>query len=196
MIDDPIVIRKARGALIVSSTNPTDPIQLIRQVSTAELEVHLKNGSKYIENVKDADMFEVILEMMGYTVYEVTVTTKMWPEGQEGGLKFHTGAKLQARGLDAFNTLFSETPYLNSKFMHVTFAKKETERPYYDGKYISYEVEFKFTFRGRVDMKEEIWLAFDDNVPHIARHISDAQTRGYKGSACAEAGHASIRMVE
>ena len=196
MIDDPIVIRKARGALIVSSTNPTDPIQLIRQVSTSELEVHLKNGSKYIANVKDADMFEIILEMMGYDVYEVTIRTKMWPEGQEGGLKFYTGPRLQARGLAAFNTLFSETPYLNSKFMRVTFAKKETERKYYDGTYIMYEVECKFTFRGRVDMKEEIWLEFEDNIPDIMRHISDAPTRGYMGSACVEAGHASIRIVE
>lgn len=195
IIDDPIVIRKARGALIVSSTKPTDPIQLIRQISTTELEVHLKNGSKYIENIEGVDMYEVILEMMGYILYEVKVATKMWPEGQEGGLVFYKGAALQAAGANAFKYIFTETPYLNSKFLNVTFKKKETERKYYDGTYIFYDVEFTFTFRGRCDMQEEIELAFGEEVADIACMFADGPRRGYSGHARAESGWASIKPI-
>ena len=65
MIDDPIVIRKSKGNFIVSSSISTDPIQLVRQLSPTELEVHLKNGHKYVEEVEVEDVQDTILEMMG-----------------------------------------------------------------------------------------------------------------------------------
>lgn len=194
MIDDPIVIRKARGALIVSSTNPTDPIQLIRQVSTTELEVHLNNGSKYVENFADADMHQIIMEMMGYVTYEVYLTTTMWPHGQEGKLKFRGGLDLQCAGAKAFRTIFSETPYLKNKFLQVALKKTETERTYYDSVYSRYAVECMFGFRGRIDMRDEIWAEFADNVPDLVKHFVDGPAWGY-GSAMAEDGSAKIKQI-
>jgi len=159
MIDDPIVIRKSRGALIVSSSKATDPIQLIRQVSHNELEVHLKNGNKYIEHIGEADMQQVVLEMMGYAPHELIMSFYCWPSKEEGKLKFLTGDHLRQAGENACAAVFSPTPYMNSKFLDLTISHTEHKKKCYNENetgYSSYDVLLKFRFHARVDMADEI----------------------------------------
>jgi hypothetical protein len=165
-IDDPIVIRKARGALIVSSSIPTDPIQLIRQLSHNELEVHLKNGHRYVENIGDADMQQIIMEMMGYAPHEVTMTFSAWPDNREGGLKFLSGKKLQDAGLNACAKVFSPTPYMNSKFLKVEIDHSKEQRISYGIEYLMYYVTAKFTLFCRVDMVNEVANQFYEQGFH------------------------------
>lgn len=169
-IDDPIVIRKSRGALIVSSSIPTDPIQLIRQISHNELEVHLKNGSKYVENIGEADMQEIIMEMMGYAPHEVTMTFYAWPDSQSGGLKFLNGKKLQTAGLNACANVFTPTPYMNSKFLNVEISHTKEQRISYGVEYFGYNVDATFRFFCRVDMTNEVANAFySQGFHHIVK---------------------------
>lgn len=78
MIQDPIVVRRVRGLLLISSMDSHDPVQLIRQTSNTELEVHLRNGAKYVQNVLSADeVGATILELLGYTQGKLVVTCEV-----------------------------------------------------------------------------------------------------------------------
>ena len=166
MIDDPIVIRKSRGALVVSSSISTDPIQLVRQVSATSLEVHLKNNHKYIEDIREGEnIYELILEMMGYTILELSVVFNAWPESYEGTMKKADQKAITETGKILYNEMFSETPYLNSKFLGATFSMKErrANNKYYDSIYSNYDCFFSMKFRGRIDMLNEIQHAAHGN---------------------------------
>jgi len=162
LIDDPIVFRKSRGALIVSSSIATDPIQLVRQVSHNELEVHLKNGHKYIEEVGEADMYQIILEMMGYSPTELVLSFYCWPVCEEGKLKFLKGDALRYAGEYALRDVFSHTPYMRSKFLDLSISfTEEKKKGYNDIGYSSYNVLATFRFTARVDMHKEIICRFE-----------------------------------
>ncbi|WP_407305671.1 hypothetical protein [Acinetobacter sp.] len=158
MIDDPIVIRKSRGALIVSSSKETDPIQIIRQVSHNELEVHLKNGHKYIEDIGDADIQQIILEMMGYAPHELVMEFYCWPSAEGGTLKPLSGDALNKAGEEACARVFSATPYMNTKFLDLAIGIEEHKKH----SYTSYDVCLTFRFYARVDMALEIANKFDE----------------------------------
>lgn len=154
MIDDPIVIRKSKGNYIVSSSIPTDPIQLVRQLSPTELEVHLKNGHRYIEEVNEDDIQDTILEMMGYKTHLLGLSFHTWPEKQSGTLHFEDGEVLDRMASSFIQGLFTNTPYLSSKFISASIEVFENaDIKYYDYTYSSYDVNVDIEFRCRVDHK-------------------------------------------
>lgn len=182
MIDDPIVIRKSRGALVVSSSIPTDPIQLVREIAEDKLEVHLKNGTKYIEDLNNADIQEIILEMMGYGVMEITFGFTAWPDGQEGTLVFVEDEEdLACIGERFIDAMFTKTPYMNSKFLSLQIVNidEDSDIVYYDSTYSRYHVEAKLTFRARVDYKNKIENTFEKIWHPISKaFIADSRYRG------------------
>jgi len=178
MIDDPIVIRKSRGLLVVSSSKPTDPIQLVREIAHDQLEVHLKNGTKYIEEIgEDDDIQEIILEMMGYGVIDVTFGFHAWPEGQEGTLEFYNNEDdarhLEYIGKHIVDKLYNATPYMNSKFLSLEICDVfETPNiKYYDGTYSQYDVEVNIQFRGRVDQVKLVEEEFESQGRDFASYF-------------------------
>ena len=188
MIDDPIVIRKARGLLVVSSSQPTDPIQLVRELSHDKLEVHLKNGTKYVEELQEGDdIQEIILEMMGYGTVQVIFGFHCWPENQEGTLQFYDAAEseedeshLERVGRHIVGLLFNDTPYLNSKFLSLELDSvyEEPDIKYYDGTYSTYDVEVILRFRGRVDQVKDVGVEFESRGREIASLFCKKKPRG------------------
>jgi len=158
MIDDPIVIRKSKGNFIVSSSIPTDPIQLVRQLSPTELEVHLKNGHKYVEEVEAGDVQDTILEMMGYKKFVLEFGFHTWPDSNNGLLEFASGQFLNLAAENFVDSIFSKTPYLNSKFVSVDEIEvsEEADKKYYDCTYNSYDVNVYITLRCRVDFVKQV----------------------------------------
>ena len=171
MIEDPIVIRKSRNKLVVSSSNPKDPIQLVREIADNQLEIHLKNGSKYIEHLtKDDDIQEIILELMGYSIVEVVFHFHAWPSDQEGILNFcDQPAQLEYIGEQITDYIFAPTPYLNSKFLMLEIESfvENSDIKHYDSTYSNYDVEVAIRFRARVDMVDEINDVFYQRLPDI-----------------------------
>jgi hypothetical protein len=180
MIDDPIVIRKSKGNLIVSSSVPTDPIQLIRQLSPTELEVHLKNGTKYIEDFEAHELEEMILEMMGYTVYEVVVSSCMWPSNTKGKLEFlSTKEELEHFGKWACSQVFTDTPYLKNKFLSLTTEIDEDANcKSYDDVFSQYAVALIFKVRCRVGMLSALEHEFYKNVRPISMDFVRSSRHG------------------
>ena len=180
MIDDPIVVRKSRGAIVVSSSIPTDPIQLVRQLDAHSLEVHLKNGHKYVEEIKEGEnLDELILEMMGYDILELHIEFNAWPESYEGTMEASPQAEVMATGKWVYNSIFSETPYLKSKFLSATFSMEEesSTNMCYESSYSNYSCFFVMKFRGRVDMLDEIRHAAHGNGS-ILKNCITAPKRG------------------
>lgn len=187
MIDDPIVVRKSRGLLVVSSSKPTDPIQLVRELPEGRLEVHLKNGSKYVEELQDGDdMQEIILEMMGYGTVQVIFGFHCWPEGQDGTLEFYDGAEsekdeadLEIIGEHMVSRIFNPTAYMNSKFLSLSL-ESVSETPdikFYDTTYSNYDVEVCLQFRARVDQLREIGDVMEEQDSSFASYFSKGSTR-------------------
>lgn len=186
MIDDPIVIRKSRGLLVVSSSIPTDPIQLVRELSHDKLEVHLKNGSKYIEELQNGDNIqELILEMMGYGIMEAVFSFNAWPDPQVGQLEFYEDQKdMVWIGKSIVDDLFSPTPYMNSKFLSMELDDVD-ETPnitYYDDKYSRYIVTYSVRFRARVDHLDKINNLIYDNMYSIAHSLITRNGRRNAGA--------------
>jgi hypothetical protein len=181
MIDDPIVIRKSRKLLVVSSSKPTDPIQLVRELSHDQLEVHLKNGSKYIEELHESDdIQEIILEMMGYSEVCVTFGFHSWPESQSGTLEFFEDEEDMKRiGEHFINMIFTPTPYMNSKFfsMELNDVIEQADIKYYDGTYSNYNVEYGISFRARVDEVQAIQDEFKNNLHEMAHLLVTNKNR-------------------
>ena len=75
-INHPLTIRKARGKLIINVNSINEPITVIRQTRSNELEVHLRDGSVFTEkfSLKDLQsgiLDQTILEMSGMVEYLV-----------------------------------------------------------------------------------------------------------------------------
>lgn len=188
MIDDPIVIRKSKGNLIVSSSVPTDPIQLIRQLSPTELEVHLKNGTKYIEDFEEHELEEMILEMMGYTVYEVTLSCCLWPSSAKGKLEFISSPEeFEKFGRWACTQVFSDTPYLKNKFLGLSVEiDEDTDCHSYEDTFSQYAVSLTFKVRCRVGMLDALNHEFYNNLRSIATSFTKAGFSGRsEGHVCA-----------
>lgn len=183
MIDDPIVIRKSRGLLVVSSSKPTDPIQLVRELSHDKLEVHLKNGSKYIEELNEGDdIQEIILEMMGYGIMEAVLTFQAWPDSQSGELEFYEEeSDLVHIGKNIVSDVFTPTPYMNSKFlsMELDDIDETSDIKYYDGTYSRYIVTYGLRFRARVDQADEIKDQLYKNLYSAAHTLVANKSRSY-----------------
>lgn len=187
MIDDPIVIRKSKGNLIVSSSAPTDPIQLIRQLSPTELEVHLKNGTKYIENFEAHELEEMILEMMGYTVYEVTLSCCLWPASAKGKLEFLTSKEDHERfGKWACTQVFSDTPYLKNKFLSLAVTiDEDPDCESYGDVFSQYALTLAFKVRCRVGMADVLNHEFYNNLRSISIGFTKLGFGGSEGNVCA-----------
>lgn len=199
MIDDPIVIRKSRKLLVVSSSKPTDPIQLVRELSHDQLEVHLKNGSKYIEELhKGDDIQEIILEMMGYGKVCVTFGFHSWPESQSGILDFYEDEEDMKRiGEHFVNMVFNPTPYMNSKFFSMTLkdVHETADIKYYDGTYSNYNVEYAISFRARVDDVPAITDVVNSNLVSMAHMLVKNKHRHYD-RACVNDCWLNVQVIE
>jgi hypothetical protein len=199
MIDDPIVIRKSRKLLVVSSSKPTDPIQLVRELSHNQLEVHLKNGSKYIEELHEGDdIQEIILEMMGYGEMRVTFGFHSWPESQTGLLEFYEDEEDMKRiGEQFINMIFSPTPYMNSKFlsMELKDVSEKSDIKYYDDTYSNYNVEYTISFRARVDDVSAIEYAFQSDIVSMAHTLVKNKHRHYD-RACVNDCWVNVQVIE
>lgn len=80
-INHPLTIRKVRGKLIVNVNGANEPITVIRQTRHNELEVHMRNGSTFVEKFSLAEVqhgqhFQAILGMVGMREYLVFFNVK------------------------------------------------------------------------------------------------------------------------
>lgn len=82
-INHPLTIRKVRGKLIVNVNSANEPVTIIRQTSHNELEVHMRNGSTFVEKfslkeIQNGQHFQTILEMAGMREYLVFFNVKFY----------------------------------------------------------------------------------------------------------------------
>lgn len=175
MLKDPIVARKSRNRFIISAVKDTDPIQLVRQLSDKELEVHLKNGTTYIERVTPDELDLVILELMGYREETLVLSFCAWPERQASFLEFEIEEEDHAYvGNDMLNQIFETTPFIKSKFISLNVSAYEEVREFYEDKYGAYEVEVELTFWCRADMTKEIEAFANGKVRYdLCRAVCD-----------------------
>lgn len=160
MIEDPIVIRKSRGNLIISAILASDPVQLIRQINMDHIEVHLKNGSKYVEDVNEENLEETILELMGFRKESLAIGFHAWDRSQDCAIDFSAldlPAIQNMVGEQITDAIFSKTPYIHSKFVELKFNGADEEiTSFYEGEYGAYDVELVISFWTRVDSLEKI----------------------------------------
>jgi hypothetical protein len=157
MLKEPIVARKSRNRFIISAVKDTDPVQLVRQLNDKELEVHLKNGTTYIEKVTPDELDLVILELMGYREETLVLSFNAWPERQVGFIDFEIDEENKEWiGNAMLNYIFENTPFLKSKFISLDVYAFDEVKDFYDDKYGLYEVEVALTFWCRADMPKEI----------------------------------------
>ena len=132
-------------------------------MSPTQLEVHLKNGAKYVENFESQELEEMILEMMGYTVFEIRISCCIWNERSNKLFTFvSTPEELEAFGIKACDEVFSYTPYLKSKYLDGSVSVDNDEIAG------TQALEIALIFRGRIDKANEINDEFWERAREIA----------------------------
>ena len=182
MLEDPIIIRKAKDNYIISATLKNEPVQLIRQLDAEHLEVHLKGGITYVETVTPADREQVVLELMGFRHEELVINFRTWLYSQDDLIDFKPLKKLSAKlkkelGDKLIGMLYYPTPYISSKFISLSLVSVDEEiRECYDYEYGSYEVDMRLKFWCRVDHLSEVidwaWENKHDFTHQIMRYVT------------------------
>lgn len=178
MLEDPIVIRKCKGKLIVSSTSAKEPVQMIRQLNSEELEVHLRNGSQYIEPIEDGTLEETILEMMGFRQEALIISFETWKKSQDGLIDFSVFEDypddIEEVGNLIIARAFHDTPYITSKFISMGVSTvTEQIIPYYEDKYGLYKASFVLKFWIHVSQLRDAVDEFYERGRDICQLIMD-----------------------
>lgn len=147
----------------------------------------MKNGTKYIENFEAHELEEMILEMMGYTVYEVTLSCCLWPSSAKGKLEFISSPEeFEKFGRWACTQVFSDTPYLKNKFLSLAVTiDEDPDCESYGDVFSQYALTLAFKVRCRVGMADVLNHEFYNNLRSISIGFTKLGFGGSGGNVCA-----------
>lgn len=122
-----ITIRTINRLLIVSANDDLNPIQLVQQLDSTNLCVHLKNGVTYNQSFDTDKLDETIMEMFGYRRHKFEVCASLWGEGDDDRVQIRADGYIRHRlcrilqGLFVYNSYIAE---LVTKFKLISKTPK------------------------------------------------------------------------
>lgn len=126
-IKHPITIRMINKLLIVSANDDLNPIQLVQQLDSMNLCVHLKNGVTYNQSFDTDKLDETIMEMFGYRRHKFEVCASLWGDGDDDCVQIRADGYIRHRlcrilqGLFVYNSYIAE---LVTKFKLISKTPK------------------------------------------------------------------------